>query len=247
MQEDHAQALMLAKQSVVEVDANGDSATASTGSDGGENKDNHDNENGEIKLTDDASFDKCSQLQSDFDKLKKEMDACDADLTIAKAVIDEHAVVSPEVEQLAALSTDEEKQNFVKSLTDARDNCLADLRDANQALKESKESNTAIATNGSDQCQNDLAVAMGTIEEKDMKIKEFEAGVDMDCHSQLVQVKGELAQLKSNDNGDNANENNKDEAENSNFKKCKQDLDNANSKIEEQALKIMSNDNGSYF
>ena len=68
------------------------------------------------------------------------MDACDADLTIAKAVIDEHAVVSPEVEQLAALSTDEEKQNFVKSLTDARDNCLADLRDANQALKESKES-----------------------------------------------------------------------------------------------------------
>ena len=244
MQEDHAQALMLAKQSVVEVDANGDSATASTGSDGGENKDNHDNENGEIKLTDDASFDKCSQLQSDFDKLKKEMDACDADLTIAKAVIDEHAVVSPEVEQLAALSTDEEKQNFVKSLTDARDNCLADLRDANQALKESKESNTAIATNGGDQCQNDLAVAMGTIEEKDMKIKEFEAGVDMDCHSQLVQVKGELAQLKSNDNGDNANENNKDEAEHSNFEKCKKDLDNANSKIEEQALKIMSNDNG---
>ena len=44
MQEDHAQALMLAKQSVVEVDANGDSATASTGSDGGENKDNQNGE-----------------------------------------------------------------------------------------------------------------------------------------------------------------------------------------------------------
>ena len=216
MQEEHAEAILLAQKRDVEVDADG---KVENGLGEQEN---------EIKLTDDTT---CQGLMEKVDTLQKGIDACKADLASANAAITETA-------DRSSGNTDHAKD-------------VSENKDADLGTEKARELES---TSDQTQCHADLAIALKRVEEQEMKIKEYEADVDTDCRLELLQLREKLQQSEAkseNSSDDNINEevSNASDAElrekDSGLQKCESSLHNAKKKIEEQALKLMEQDNGS--